>query len=193
MKLKMPSLLGVAIVMVCLAPVPSDAGAPLDALSSGYEAKFSAVGHIDTSRLAALLAERPPRVLVVDVREDAEFAVSHIPGAVRAAPDARADQLKARLGNVSGKTIVFYCSVGYRSSKLATAAKDALIAAGATDVVNLKGGIFAWHNQQRPLEENGAATQFVHPYDANWARYLDHSELARMTPPVDAGKVGGAR
>ena len=55
------------------------------------------------------------KILLFDVREQDEFAVSHLPGAIRLAPDVSVKQFiqdyGARLDSV---TPIFYCSVGRR-------------------------------------------------------------------------------
>ena len=83
--------------------------------------------------------------------------------------------------DLKGKTVVFYCSVGVRSSALAESVKADLLAAGTKEVVNLEGGIFGWHNQSRPLVDKSGPTTFVHPYNAYWGRLLTRPELARTS------------
>ena len=52
-----------------------------------------------------------------------------------------------RDGIAKDAPIVTYCSVGYRSGKMA----ERLQAAGYTNVRNLEGSIFKWANEHRPL------------------------------------------
>ncbi len=67
------------------------------------------------------------------------------------------------------KAIVVYCSVGYRSEKIA----EQMQAAGYQRVYNLVGGIFEWANYGKPLvDRDGKPTRAVHPYDAVWGRWL---------------------
>ncbi len=80
---------------------------------------------------------------------------------------------------VNGKTAVFYCSVGVRSSRLAERVAQGLKARGAVAVDDLAGGIFAWHGEARPLVDAKGPTDFVHPYDATWGRLLARPQLAR--------------
>lgn len=119
-------------------------------------------------------------VLVLDVREADEFAVSHIPGAVRVDPGLTASQFQARFGSLlAGRTVIVYCSVGVRSSKLAERVESVTRAAGATGVYNLKGGIFAWHNFGLSLSQGQNRTEFIHPYSRSWSRYLDFPNYSR--------------
>ncbi len=38
---------------------------------------------------------------------------------------------------------------------------------------NLKGSIFQWANEGRPVVRDGEPVREVHPYDAVWGRLLD--------------------
>ncbi len=65
--------------------------------------------------------------------------------------------------------VVVYCSVGYRSEKVA----EKLIDAGFTNVSNLYGGIFEWVNQEHPVVDSLAQpTDNVHAYDRIWGLWL---------------------
>jgi glyoxylase-like metal-dependent hydrolase (beta-lactamase superfamily II)/rhodanese-related sulfurtransferase len=75
--------------------------------------------------------------VIVDVRDNAEYATGHIPGSVLI-PLA---ELQARLGEIPTTTsVVVHCQSGYRSS----CAASLLLANGFNDVVNLTGGYEAW-------------------------------------------------
>lgn len=130
--------------------------------------RFPDVPTVSTAALAARLAagEAP---LLLDARSDAEYAVSHLPGALRVDPEADAAALDSALSDVDRQRgVVVYCSVGVRSAKVA----QRLHAAGFDDVANLEGSIFRWANEGRPLERDGRAAEVVHPYDAVWGRLL---------------------
>ncbi|MEO6741546.1 MAG: rhodanese-like domain-containing protein [Chthoniobacteraceae bacterium] len=129
--------------------------------------EFPRVPQLSTAELAAWMANKDrsqPQVL--DVREAAEFDVSHLHGALRVEPDASAANVLARVD--PARPIVVYCSVGYRSSKLA----QRLIDAGGKSVSNLEGSIFAWANEGRPLEKDGHPVRTVHPYNDVFGRLL---------------------
>ncbi len=126
-----------------------------------------------------LASATPP--LLIDVREEAEYKVSHLAGAERAAPDAKPADVVAKFGPLaSGRDVVFYCSVGMRSSVLALETQDALVKAGATGVSNLRGGIFAWHNAGRPVVNAAGPTEAIHPYNAQWGKLLTRQDQVRM-------------
>jgi rhodanese-related sulfurtransferase len=115
-------------------------------------------------RLQAPDGEKP---LLLDVREDNEFAVSHLRGAIRVPPDSDgSDQLESVPKDAP---IVTYCSVGYRSAQLA----KRLMEEGYTNVVNLEGSIFEWANKGYPVERDGHLVEQVHPFDPNWGKLLD--------------------
>src|SRR3954470_10015687 len=113
-------------------------------VDAGIRREFPQVKRISTAELAAWIAgsDRPPPLLL-DVRTQAEFDVSHLPNAVRVEPNAPAAAFSA----AKDQPIVTYCSVGYRSAGLAAK----LQAAGFTDVRNLEGSIFRWANEGRPV------------------------------------------
>jgi len=133
-------------------------------------AKFSSVSHISTSELAEWLADpdrEPP--LLLDVREPREYAVSHLPGAIRVSPDATSDQLRDEID--LSRPIVLYCSIGYRSAALA----ERLTAAGAAQAMNLEGSLFKWANEGRPMLRDGEITDRAHPYNKKYGRMLRES------------------
>ena len=140
------------------------------AVERDVRARFPAVPALSTADLAAWLADttRPPPVLL-DARQPAEYAVSHLPGARRVDPEAGAERLLAALDSAERTgPVVVYCSVGVRSAGVA----ERLAAAGVADVRNLEGSIFRWANEGRPLVRDGQAVDEVHPYNAAWGRLL---------------------
>jgi len=123
--------------------------------------QFPSVAQLKTSELDSWLADASRiQPLLLDVRTAEEYAVSHLPGAVRVEPAARVDEVLAT--TYSEQPIVVYCSVGYRSSEFA----QRLQHGGRTSVVNLEGSIFAWVNEGRALQVDNSTTDRVHPYNA---------------------------
>ena len=114
-------------------------------------------------------AERP---LLLDIRTNAEFAVSHLHGARRVDPDAN----PIMLSEPPERTIVVYCSVGYRSAAIIAR----LRAAGFTRIYNLEGGLFGWANGGGPLYRGDTRVQGVHPYDAEWGQLLNEERRAPL-------------
>lgn len=183
-----------ALVIVFATAAPSRAAHPVRAWMFGTVANPSTglediqrdieedhpgVRHMPTAELAAHQSGTDT-ILLLDIREVDEYAVSHIEHAERVDPAiSRRDFLKLYGNRIKGRIVVFYCSVGVRSSKLADRLQDDLLALGAVSVWNLKGSIFAWHNEARRLHSNGKETPYVHPYDAYWSELLQHRRLAR--------------
>ena len=128
--------------------------------------RWPEVRQLQTSELAEMLASGK-RVLIIDVRDPAEYEVSRLPGA-RNVPVGSA--LPEDLGSLQDyDMIVFYCSVGYRSSK--SAAEMGPLP--DKSVYNLEGSIFKWANEGRPIENESGPAETVHPYDESWGRLLD--------------------
>ena len=173
-----------AIATALIAPVAAlaDGQSSLIEIEARVERDFPRVASMLPQHAYQLMRERRD-VLVLDVREADEVAVSHIPGAVRVDPGLSAAQFQARFGPVlTGRTVIVYCSVGVRSSRLAERVENVTRTSGATGLYNLKGGIFAWHNFGLALSEGRDRTEFVHPYSRAWSRYLDFPNYSRMTP-----------
>ena len=129
---------------------------------------FPDVPQLTTKRLAELLVQDAD-VVLLDARSEEEFATSHLQGATRATSVRAARKaLKAHGGK---PIVVVYCSVGYRSSRLA----QRLRAQGVEDVFNLEGSLFKWANEGRPVYRSSEQVQPVHPFDADWGALLHPS------------------
>jgi rhodanese-related sulfurtransferase len=177
------AVLGVAVLGLVVSLTPSVVGAPatLEATIADVARRWPHIGHVTPQKLDRFMAARA--VVLYDVRTPAEYAVSHLPGAISVDPDMGSAAFLARYGHaVNGKTAVFYCAVGVRSSRLAARVAQGLEARGAVAVDELAGGIFAWHGEARPLVDAKGHTDFVHPYDAAWGRLLARPQLARTAP-----------
>lgn len=106
------------------------------------------------------------RPWLLDARAPEEYAVSHLPGAIRVAkPEDAVKQIGA---GQPARAVVVYCSVGYRSADFAAR----LQSHGITNVFNLEGSIFQWANESRPLFRGTTPIQVVHPFDRHWGRFL---------------------
>lgn len=151
----------------------------LKLIQLGIEADFTTVRHISSARLEALL-QQGGDVVLFDVREIEEYAVSRLAGAVQVSPDvANAAFMQQHGGALRDKTVIFYCSVGVRSSQLAEQLQDTLRETGVKEVYNLNGGIFNWHNEARALTADTGSTSYVHPYNEYWGQLLERRDLVR--------------
>lgn len=115
--------------------------------------------------------------MLLDVRTEDEFKVSHLPNAVREVPPEAI---------ASGRPVVAYCSIGWRSAE----AVRRLVQAGHANVFNLEGSIFAWASEGRPLELHGQAVHKVHPFDSKWGKLLPSAVRSGST---DIGDEAMAR
>ena len=109
---------------------------------SRFAGGANAVGTLEATRLM-----NQPGALVLDVREDAEFASGHLPKA-RHIPLA---QLGTRIGEIAkfkDKPVIVTCRSGARSGSACRALRNA----GFTQVYNLKGGVPAWEQASLPVE-----------------------------------------
>ena len=153
----------------------------LDEVEKEVTADYPSIRHISPEALPPSPARGG--VLLIDVREEAEFAVSHLPGALRADPDMDPDEFMRRFGDkVAGKEVLFYCSVGVRSSDMAQRVGAQLASAGAKVVANLSGGIFRWHNERRMLISSAGRTDLVHPYNRKWGALIKRQSQISYTP-----------
>jgi len=154
------SVIGLAL-LACSRPAPT-----WQSIDRRIQAEFPEVESITTAELAAWLQDpaRPEKPLLLDVREPAEFEVSHLAQARLATTVEQALRLIE-----PGRPVVLYCSVGYRSARLAAK----LQALGVEKVLNLKGSIFAWANEGRPVYAHGKQVAKVHPFDRRWGKLLD--------------------
>lgn len=175
-------LLGAWVGLPGAATVFADTADELSKVEADVRQTYADVQHMSPDELEAqLVAPRPP--LVFDSRSEAEFAVSHIDGARHVDPGIWASTFRRRFGDeLKGRTVVIYCSVGVRSSRLAARIADLAKDAGAAGVFNLEGGLFRWHNEGRALVGPNGPTDEIHPYDAQWGRYLTRQSLTATEP-----------
>ena len=106
-------------------------------------------------------------VILLDTRSEDEFAVSHLHGAKNVNDVLGVKKLLDE--SVSDTLVVAYCSVGYRSSQLI----DELQKQGVMAVKNLKGSIFGWVNEGRPVYRGEREVKTVHPFNSQWGQLLN--------------------
>lgn len=111
------------------------------------------------------------QTVFLDAREIREYEISHIPNARFVGyNDFTLDRIK---DIPRDSPIIVYCSVGYRSEKVA----DKLIAAGFSKVSNLYGGIFQWVNESNiVLDNTNTPTPQVHAYNRTWGVWLKNGK-----------------
>jgi rhodanese-related sulfurtransferase len=86
--------------------------------------------------------------VLVDVREESEFAAGHVPGAVHLGKGVIERDVEAKVPDPN-TPLVLYCGGGFRSALAA----DALQKMGYTNVISMDGGWRAWTEQGLPVEK----------------------------------------
>jgi rhodanese-related sulfurtransferase len=99
----------------------------------------------------------PPDAVVLDVREDDEWAAGHIDGAHH----IPMGELPGRFGSVAdlagdSPELVVVCRSGHRSARVV-----AWLAQNGVDAVNLAGGMGAWVSAGRPMVSETGGAPFV--------------------------------
>ncbi len=121
--------------------------------------------------VAQAKAAQANRAWLLDAREPREFEVSHLENARFVGYE---DFSLDRVADIpKDSAVVVYCSVGYRSEKVA----EKLVAAGFTNVVNLYGGLFQWVNEENTVVDTAAQpTRKVHAFSRTWGVWLKKGE-----------------
>lgn len=86
--------------------------------------------------------------VLVDVREESEFAAGHIPGAVHIGKGVIERDIETKVTDPH-TPLVLYCGGGFRSALAA----DALQKMGYTNVISMDGGWRAWTEKGLPVEK----------------------------------------
>ncbi len=111
--------------------------------------------------------KRGERLVILDVREPEEMAVSALPGA-RPAPLAEVGTMPLN-GIPADATVVTYCTVGYRSGKAAVALERRL----GRPVYNLDGGIIGWFNGGGQVKDpSGKPVDRINSWGEPWSSYV---------------------
>ncbi|GAA2034996.1 rhodanese-like domain-containing protein [Pseudokineococcus marinus] len=87
-------------------------------------------------------ADVPEDAVLVDVREDDEWAAGHAPGAVH----IPLGDLPARVGELPEGDVHVVCRSGGRSARAA-----AWLQQNGVDAVDVAGGMGAWYEAERPM------------------------------------------
>jgi rhodanese-related sulfurtransferase len=86
------------------------------------------------------------KFLLIDVREDNEFAKDHRPGAIHLGKGIIERDVEERVPELD-TLMILYCGGGYRSAMAA----DNLQKMGYTNVISMDGGIRGWREKNYPL------------------------------------------
>jgi len=86
--------------------------------------------------------DRGEKFVLVDVREESEFAADHLPGAIHLGKGVIERDIEARVPD-QNTPMVLYCGGGFRSALAA----DNLQRMGYTQVVSMDGGVRGWREK----------------------------------------------
>ncbi len=95
--------------------------------------------------------DRGDKFVLVDVREESEWAADHLPGAVYLGKGIIERDIEERFPDFSTE-LVLYCGGGFRS----VLAADNLLKMGYRKVISMDGGIRGWRDKGYPLVSDGA-------------------------------------
>lgn len=141
------------------------------AINKQIKKEFPDVAHVTVEQLSEMIGSS--NLLLVDVRTREEYAVSTIKG-------AQNYETTEEIAVSRGQVIVVFCSVGYRSARIA----DELRKRGRSEVYNLRGSLFDWANKGFPLFQGKRQTFYVHPFNKHWGTLLK-KELHRYSTILD--------
>ncbi|MDR0587504.1 MAG: rhodanese-like domain-containing protein, partial [Burkholderiales bacterium] len=114
-----------------------------------FRRRFSPANGLNTLEATRLM--NAGGTMIIDVREEAEFAGGHLTRAV----NIPLSQLEERLPDIqkkSSKNILVYCERGHRSARAAK-----ILAKSNKTIHNLSGGIVAWKEANLPVEKSAAS------------------------------------
>jgi len=90
--------------------------------------------------------DRGDKLLLVDVREESEFAKDHLPGAIHLGKGVIERDIEGRVPDLD-TPMVLYCGGGFRSAMAA----DNLQKMGYTNVISMDGGVRGWREKNFPM------------------------------------------
>jgi rhodanese-related sulfurtransferase len=92
--------------------------------------------------------DRGEKFVLVDVREESEWAKDHLPGAIHLGKGVIERDVEQRVSDLNAP-VVLYCGGGYRSALAA----DSLQQMGYRNVLSMDGGIREWREKGFPLSK----------------------------------------
>jgi rhodanese-related sulfurtransferase len=88
------------------------------------------------------------KFLLIDVREESEYAKDHLPGAIHLGKGIIERDIEAKVPDLNAQ-LVLYCGGGFRSALAA----DNLQKMGYTNVISMDGGIREWREKGYTLTD----------------------------------------
>jgi rhodanese-related sulfurtransferase len=90
--------------------------------------------------------DRGQKFLLIDVREESEWAKDHLPGAIHLGKGVIERDVEERVPDLNA-SMILYCGGGFRSALAA----DNLQKMGYTNVLSMDGGVRGWREKGYPL------------------------------------------
>ncbi len=92
--------------------------------------------------------DRGEKLVLVDVREDSEWAADHLPGAIHLGKGVIERDIEKTVPDTNTE-LVLYCGGGFRSALAA----DNLQKMGYKNVISMDGGVRGWREKGYPMEK----------------------------------------
>ena len=90
--------------------------------------------------------DKGEKLLLIDVREESEFATDHIPGSIHLSKGVIERDIELAVPGLATE-IILYCGGGFRSALSA----ENLARMGYSNVISMDGGIRVWRENGFPL------------------------------------------
>lgn len=130
-----------------------------------FSVPFISVGELEKNK---------EEYIILDSREEEEYAVGHIKGAKCVGYDDF--NIRGLSGVDKDAKIAVYCSIGYRSEKVT----EKLRKEGYTNAVNVYGSIFQWVNDGKPIyNSKGDEVNEIHTYNRKWSKWVITDEVKK--------------
>ncbi len=121
------------------------------------------------------LSTKQSNYVILDARDKLEFDIAHIKGAKLIGYEHFDKSVLNKIPKDS--KIVVYCSIGYRSEKIALKLKKL----GYSNVFNLYGSIFEWVNQGNAVyDKNEILSHRIHTYNKEWSKWVDNCKCEKV-------------
>ncbi|MEP6643649.1 MAG: rhodanese-like domain-containing protein [Acidobacteriaceae bacterium] len=91
--------------------------------------------------------DRQEKFLIIDVREESEFAKDRLPGAIHLGKGVIERDIEQRIPDHNA-SLILYCGGGFRSALAA----DNIQQMGYCNVLSMDGGVKEWREKGYPLE-----------------------------------------
>lgn len=92
--------------------------------------------------------DRGEKFVLVDVREDSEWAADHLPGAIHLGKGVIERDIEKTVPDTNAE-LVLYCGGGFRSALAA----DNLQKMGYKNVISMDGGVRGWREKGYPMQK----------------------------------------